>query len=482
MKIILAGFNCDISHLKKLQKEHDSITPETISAAYARVSRNPKSLDQLRKIALKDVSRARRSNEKIVFDMGHSSIAEHAVFNIDLIGISRLAVELIEQHRLNSYTEKSQRYIRLNRDYIIPKEIEKLGFKDRFEELVQIQFKAYEDLYKKIKQHLLKKYASTGKEKRIEHDIDGCAKEDARYVLPLATTVQLGMTINARNLEYMIRRLSETGLEETEEISRKLFSVTGDIAPSLIRYVEPQKYRVSGTEISNDIIKQPKHQQKKPYDKSGVRLVNHTENGENLVIASLLSNTGLNFTEALDITENMPVEEKKNIIKQRIKDINTWDPVPREFELAEFTFECVVSASCFAQLKRHRMATILSSGYDPALGITIPDSIREIGTEKTLREITEQAESLHSEIAEINIPPAAYVLTNAHRRRVIIKMNARGLYHFSRLREDRHAQWDIRSLAAEMLKIAAKNMPALFILACGKDSFDDLYKSIYNKD
>lgn len=45
--------------------------------------------------------------------MGHSSIAEHAVFNLDILGVSRLAVETIERFRLCSYTEKSQRYVRL---------------------------------------------------------------------------------------------------------------------------------------------------------------------------------------------------------------------------------------------------------------------------------------------------------------------------------------------------------------------------------
>ena len=44
-----------------------------------------------------EVDRARRSNETIIFKMGHNSVAEHAVFNFDVIGLSRLAIEELER-------------------------------------------------------------------------------------------------------------------------------------------------------------------------------------------------------------------------------------------------------------------------------------------------------------------------------------------------------------------------------------------------
>ena len=85
--------------------EPERFTPETVSAAYARISRNPAPVNELREAARREAEKARRSNQSIVFDMGHSSIAEHAVFNIDVLGVSRLLVEEIEKFRLCSYTE-----------------------------------------------------------------------------------------------------------------------------------------------------------------------------------------------------------------------------------------------------------------------------------------------------------------------------------------------------------------------------------------
>ena len=111
MKVILAGYNIDrevIEDLKKKSFPREDITPETLSASYARISRDPRPVNKLRAVARAEVKRARRSNKNIIFKMGHHSVAEHAVFNFDIIGVSRLAIEEIEKFRLCSYTEKSQ--------------------------------------------------------------------------------------------------------------------------------------------------------------------------------------------------------------------------------------------------------------------------------------------------------------------------------------------------------------------------------------
>ena len=70
------------------------------------------------------------------------------------------------------------------------------------------------------------------------------------------------------------------------------------------------------------------------------------------------------------------------------------------------------------------------------------------------------------------------ILTNAHRKRVLMKVNARELYHISRLREDRHAQWDIRERAQKMLQEARKVLPLTLMLATGKDTFEALRTTV----
>ena len=93
MEVLLAGYNLDSDVIQEFAAEHperQDLTPETVAAAYARISRNPRPVNELRSIARGEVEKARASNRNIVFEMGHSSIAEHAVFNLDILKVSRL--------------------------------------------------------------------------------------------------------------------------------------------------------------------------------------------------------------------------------------------------------------------------------------------------------------------------------------------------------------------------------------------------------
>jgi len=186
MQVNLAGYNIDSSLISKLQTE--TATPEVISAAYARISRSEKSITELREQALKELEKARRSNQKIIFELGHSSVAEHSVFNFDLIGISRLLTELVETLRFASFTEKSQRYVAFSDDFVIPQELENTFLKPLRDEYIQTM-QALFDEYKESLQAILEYYKNNLPELK-KSEIEGKAKEDARYILPLATKTQ----------------------------------------------------------------------------------------------------------------------------------------------------------------------------------------------------------------------------------------------------------------------------------------------------
>ena len=127
------------------------------------------------------------------------------------------------------------------------------------------------------------------------------------------------------------------------------------------------------------------------------------------------------------------------------------------------------------------MATIIAQDYHPQLGVTIPPSICAIGRQETFMEIMRQTEKAYDQIKKKAPLAAAYVLTNAHRKRVLMKFNARELYHLARLRADAHAQWDIRELTEEMLQQAKKVMPLTLMMACGKDNFTNLFKKTFTR-
>jgi flavin-dependent thymidylate synthase len=487
MKVLLAGYNLDHEIIKKWKEEHpeaQDLTPETISAAYARISRSPEPVDELRAAARSEVEKARQSNKNIVFDMGHGSVAEHAVFNIDIIGVSRLLVEEIEKFRLCSYTEKSQRYVLFKDDFVVPEKIKKAGFEADYVAMVRRQNDLYHELYEKLRPYVFEKHKKLAANPKKKTLLEGWAKEDARYIIPLATETQLGMTANARNIELMLRRLAAHPLEEARKYGERLYAATKEIAPSLIRYTEATDYdRLTRQELRKEISSLLRKRPDAAVGKNAnepVQLIRATPGADKRIIAALIhSSSDIPFMKCLDIADQLNHREKKSLIQTVLRRIKSYDTLLREFEYADLQFEITLSASCFAQLKRHRMATITCQDYDPALGVTIPPAIYETGMDKIFLKMITQTEKIYRKIKK-SVPDAApYILTNAHRKRVSLKINARELYHISRLRTDQHAQWDIRNIAEKMLLQGEKAMPLTCMLATGKDQFSSLYNQLF---
>jgi flavin-dependent thymidylate synthase len=246
MRVVLAGYNVDAEVLRRAEAgggvSRDQLTPEVISAAYARISRDPRPVGELRHEALEEVSRARASNRKIIFGMGHHSVAEHAVFNFDILGLSRLAIEALEHFRLCSFTEKSQRYITLDHDFVLPKEILGTRFEEALRGLVAEQARVYAELNGALLARAQADRPELWADKAAAKLLEGSAKEDARYATILATSGQLGLTANARNLEHIVRRLSGSPLAELRDLGRKLFDAGAAVAPSLLLFTEPSPF------------------------------------------------------------------------------------------------------------------------------------------------------------------------------------------------------------------------------------------------
>lgn len=500
MEVILAGYNLDVETLNDAKKylqnalEHlpagsdlagdieeyiklDNFTPETLSAAYARISRNPAPVPELREVSRHEVDRSRRSNKMIIFGLGHSSVAEHAVFNFDILGVSRRVVEEIQHFRLTSFTEKSQRYILLADDHVIPPEIRGTELEHEFQLMVNTQNQAYHDLNFKLNPHVFETYADLAKDKKNNSMLEGWAKEDARYVVALATEAQMGMTVNARTLENMLRQLSASPLQEAREFSLRTHEAVKDLAPSVVKYIEPDDYTAKmPAEMKKEIdllLKKEKPTTKEQMSNDEVTLVRATPNGDSLVIEGLLMEfSSLSIEKSRKIVAQMNTSDKIKLLKKVFHYMRSYHIVPRAFERVSAEYELVASASCYGQLKRHRMCTQIAGPYDIALGNTVPEAIAEVGMADYFMEVVDQSNQLYKKIYDINPVAADYVLTNSHRRRLFFKANLRELYHFSRLREDIYAQWDIRNIGTQMMDKIRKEWPLTTSLLAGKDKFD----------
>ena len=456
MKIDVAGFNLDSSLSGKIE-DRNTVTPETLSAAYARISRSPKEITELRADAVGEVDRARKSNQSIIFEMGHSSVAEHAVFNFDLIGVSRYLSEFIQRTRLASFTEKSQRYVTLEGDYVTPLEIVGSSLEQEFHDLIELQKQLYFQLYESQRKKLLSE-GFKGK----KSELNGAAKEDARYVLSLATRSQMGMTINCRSLQRLLRRLSRVDLIEAKELKEKLEQAAKSYAPSLIRYTESDDFEKAL------FTRLPKIESSVP-DKA-IRLIKADDHPDEKVLAAMVfEHQGGDYQAIFEELLTWEQERKRALFERLFEGLQSFDAMPRGFEMAEFTMQVRASSSCYAQWKRHRTSTILFAGRTDAYVIppvyTDDNDLRQFGeVMKASGEVAEKLRAIHPLLAD-------YALTNAHETVFLFKANLRELYHFSRLRSDEHAQWEIRQLSKQLDAMIRKLAPLSASKMMGKSEF-----------
>ncbi len=141
----------------------------------------------------------------------YPSVLEHVVFTFYIEGISRVTSHQLIRHRLASYTQESQRYSAVGRDYVIPETVVKAGLGEKYRQFMEEAFKLYEELVSA-----------------------GVPYEDSRYVLPQAVTTRLMMTLNLRELLHIsCLRLSEDAQWEIRELVRNMVAEVGKVIPEI---------------------------------------------------------------------------------------------------------------------------------------------------------------------------------------------------------------------------------------------------------
>lgn len=140
-------------------------------------------------------------------------------------------------------------------------------------------------------------------------------------------------------------------------------------------------------------------------------------------------------------------------------------------EHASFTFGIEgISRATSHQLVRHRLASYSQQSqryvvFKDTINYILPPTIEQKKeAQKIFRDITDSCYRAYQELIKMGIPveDARYVLPNASETRIIVTMNARELLHFFKLRGCRRAQWEIRSLAMEMLSLVKGVAPLIF--------------------
>ena len=122
----------------------------------------------------------------------------------------------------------------------------------------------------------------------------------------------------------------------------------------------------------------------------------------------------------------------------------------------EFITPPEIEAVPEAKAEFDRLMTEITAGYE---------KIADLLTEKHTAEFTEQGmdeKKAASAARKMANEDARFVLPNACETKIVVTMNVRSLFNFFRHRCCNRAQWEIRAVANEMLRLCLETAPHIF--------------------
>jgi thymidylate synthase (FAD) len=189
--------------------------PEKVVAAAARLCYSPDPVPEL--LERLDEEKTAEFIRKLR-SMGHLSPFEHVSFQFSIDGVSRALSHQLVRHRIASYSQRSQRYVKENAfEYVTPPSIQRNPEAlAKFEEVMSRLQEDYQALLGVV------------------------PAEDARYILPNACTTALMATFNARSLmNFFEHRTCVRAQWEIRILAGKMLELVRGVAPDLFAVAGP---------------------------------------------------------------------------------------------------------------------------------------------------------------------------------------------------------------------------------------------------
>jgi thymidylate synthase (FAD) len=182
--------------------------PDALVAAAARLCYSDAAIDGLLRRELAEPSaRLLETLRK----SGHHSPFEHASFTFGVEGLSRVASHQLVRHRIASFSQQSQRYVRMDRaEIVLPASV---AVRPEARALFERQAESAREAYKALLEM-------------------GVPQEDARFILPHGWATRLVFTMNIRELLHFFGlRLCRRAQWEIRELARRMLLLCREAAP-----------------------------------------------------------------------------------------------------------------------------------------------------------------------------------------------------------------------------------------------------------
>lgn len=180
---------------------------------------------------------------QMLVDMRHESPLEHVSFTFAAEGISRACTHQLVRHRIASYSQQSQRYVKLEQfEYIVPPNISAVPEAEKkFKDAMEADQRTYNEIADILfKKHYDEMVSGGMDDKKAKSAAEKKAIEDARYVFPNACETKIVLTMNARTLlHFFNKRCCERAQWEIRDMADLMLAEAKKAAPFIFKNAGP---------------------------------------------------------------------------------------------------------------------------------------------------------------------------------------------------------------------------------------------------
>ncbi|MBP7807555.1 FAD-dependent thymidylate synthase, partial [Candidatus Saccharibacteria bacterium] len=459
---------------------NDTLTPLTIAAAMARLSRRA---DDMRVTILDEFIGSAGKDEKllqrVITAYGDDSVQQLVGQHVVVENASNLLTKKLEWGRLAAYLEQSTRYIYFDRKddngkyrYFTPSSLSVKVAQQYAQSMDQI-FDLYSEMVHKLTDYIGNKSSVPAEERDIawKGAVRAQACDAVRPVLPVATTATVGIYASGQALESLIMHLLSDELPEARTVGQQLLDEARKVIPTFLeRADKPDRggaliaYRANTHQAVKTIANEQLPEQHSAPSEP-VTLTDYWPRNEIDIVADILyEHSSLPLGQIRQEVSDWDYDKKYAVFKAAVGErLNRRHKPGRAFEKAHYSWDIMCDYGIFRDLQRHRMVDDLNwQQLTPRYGYEIPALIDEAGLTDEYEQCFDLSLALYSLLqAEGHSLEAQYATLLGHRMRWKITYNAREAFHFHELRTSPQGHPGYRKLVLQMHEQLAKVHPLM---------------------
>jgi thymidylate synthase ThyX len=382
-----------------------------------------------------------------------NSVSEHAVAHVAAERVSILAAKAIEDCRLGAYTEKSTRYVRMDRSALVtdvgmsPQGLE--AYTRGAYRLLDV----YQELVEEVSAEMGRRHPEIDARTRAARCFDML-----RGLLPAGVGTNVGITANGRVLTGMVSKLAGSELPECHRIADRFRDHGGRVMPTFLRHSGPSSHRMGAlARVMDALGDRPDPaavllRERGSFGPKGHAVKLQSQSGTSIrsLARAVLRDVGYVgiFTGSL---VGLSDEKSLAAVNAYLDDRGEREAPLRALETARYRYEVTCDYGAWRDLQRHRRVSATTPILSARADFAVPADLDEYGvTERFVAAIHESALAYEAVLDADGPYLAQYVVSLARHVTWSTDVDLRELFHIIGLRSGKAGHPSYRGVAIDL--------------------------------